>query len=128
MKITRIFADEHGESHFANGEIPLASLTLFPDSRHSSVTRLGAELLKLFVLPAELRVSDCTPRRNGSSPFRSMAPLNTKPAMASFAGFEPGEIVLVEDTTGRGHITRFDDGEQCFLHIPVPDDWRHLMA
>ncbi len=38
--------------------------------------------------------------------------------------FNPGEVVLVEDTTGRGHITRFDDGEQCFLHIPVPDDWR----
>ena len=38
--------------------------------------------------------------------------------------FNPGEIVLVEDTMGRGHITRFDDGEQWFLHIPVPDDWR----
>ena len=35
----------------------------------------------------------------------------------------PGAVVLVEDTTGRGHITRFDPGEKCFLHIPVPDDW-----
>jgi hypothetical protein len=40
--------------------------------------------------------------------------------------FNPGEIVLVEDTSGRGHITRFDEGEQYFLHIPVPVNW-HLI-
>jgi hypothetical protein len=39
---------------------------------------------------------------------------------------KPGELMLVEDTWGSGHITRFDDGEQWFLHIPVPDDW-HLI-
>jgi hypothetical protein len=34
----------------------------------------------------------------------------------------PGTVVLVEDTQGRGHITRFADGEQFFLFIPIPDD------
>jgi hypothetical protein len=37
----------------------------------------------------------------------------------------PGSIVLVEDTRGHGHITRFSEGEQFFLFIPIPDD---LMA
>jgi uncharacterized cupin superfamily protein len=33
----------------------------------------------------------------------------------------PGDIVLLEDTTGRGHVTRnIGDGYAMFLVIPVP--------
>jgi hypothetical protein len=32
----------------------------------------------------------------------------------------PGSVVLVEDTQGRGHITRFPEGEQFFFFYPHP--------
>jgi hypothetical protein len=110
VKITRIHADEHDESHFAEVEIPMASATLFPQ-------------LPPFLVPAELSVFDLH-----TAPERQLAvSLNGTVEYETSDGevrrFGPGDIVLVEDTTGRGHITRFADGEQCFFHIPVPDDW-----
>ena len=36
--------------------------------------------------------------------------------------FGPGDVVLVEDTSGRGHITRWlGDGPRRTLFLPLPD-------
>jgi hypothetical protein len=124
VKITRIHADEHDESHFAEVEIPMASATLFPQLPPFQSTRLSEPNgIKLFVVPTELSVFDLH-----TAPERQLAvSLNGTVEYETSDGevrrFGPGDIVLVEDTTGRGHITRFADGEQCFFHIPVPDDW-----
>ena len=127
MKITRIYADEKGESHFANGDAPLTSLNLFPGLPAFQVTRLvGANAVKLFSTPAELRMADwhTAPERQFAVSLNGWVEYETSDGQVR--RFNSGEVVLVEDTTGRGHITRFDDGEQGFLHIPVPDDW-HLI-
>jgi hypothetical protein len=73
VKIVRIHADEHGESHFAEAEIPLASATLFPQLPAFQFTRLGAPRgIKLFAVPAELSVFDLH-----TAPERQLAvPLN----------------------------------------------------
>ena len=111
MKITRIFADEHGESHFADAEIPLASSTLFPQLPPFQFARLSAPNgIKLFVVPAELSVFDLH-----TAPERQLAvSLNGTVEYETSDGhirrFAAGDIVLVEDITGRGHITRFTDG------------------
>jgi hypothetical protein len=124
MKITRIRADERGESHFAEDEIALASATLFPQLPPFQFTRLCAPGgIKLFAVPAELSIFDLH-----TAPERQLAvALNGSVEYETSDGevrrFGPGEIVLVEDTTGSGQITRFADGEQYFFHIPVPDDW-----
>ena len=34
-----------------------------------------------------------------------------------------GDIMLAEDTTGQGHITRDIEGPRRSLFIPVPDDY-----
>jgi len=125
MRITRIYADENGDSHFATGEVPLMDLRLFPELPLFQVTRLiGANPVKLFAVPAELSVADwhTAPERQFTVSLNGWVEYET--SGGDVRRFNPGEIVLVEDTTGRGHITRFDDGEQCFLHIPVPDEWR----
>ena len=124
MKITRIFADEHGESHFAGAEIPLASATLFPQLPPFQFTRLSAPNgIKLFVVPAELSVFDLhtAPERQLAISLNGTVEYETSDG--EIRRFGPGDIVLVGDTAGRGHITRFADGEQRFFHIPVPDDW-----
>ena len=37
--------------------------------------------------------------------------------------FKPGNLVLLEDTSGRGHVTRnTGDGYSTFLVVPVPAD------
>ena len=59
VKVTRIFADERGESHFADAGIPLASATPFSQLPPFQFTRLSAPNgIKLFVVPAELSIFD----------------------------------------------------------------------
>jgi hypothetical protein len=126
VRIARIYADDRDESHFAAGEVPLSGVSLFPQLPPFLVSRrTGANPVKLFAIPASLSVFDLhtAPERQLAVSLNGWVEYETSDG--EIRRCEPGEIVLVEDTTGRGHITRFDDdGEQCFLHIPVPDDWR----
>ncbi len=48
----------------------------------------------------------------------------------SLRRFGPGEIMLADDTTGRGHTTREVEGPRRSIFIPLPDhvdaaQWRH---
>jgi hypothetical protein len=124
MRLTRIYADQQGTSHFADAEVPTASVTLFPQLPPFRVNRFsGPNPIKLFVVPAALRVFDwhTAPERQLAVSLNGIVEYETSDG--DVRRFGPGEIVLVEDTTGRGHITRFAEGEQGFLHIPVPADW-----
>ena len=125
MRIARIYADEQGESHFADGDAPLSGVSLFPQLPPFRVSRLaGANPAKLFEMPASIEVHDfhAAPERQLAVSLNGHVEYETSDG--SVRRFQPGQVVLVEDLTGRGYITRFDEGEQCFLHIPVPDDWR----
>jgi hypothetical protein len=111
MRITRIYADESGESHFSDAEIQMAKAALFP---HLPPFRMcafsGKGDIKLFSTPTRqfaVALNGTVEYETGDGEIRRQA---------------PGNIVLVEDTRGRGHITRFADGKQFFLFIPVPDD------
>lgn len=124
MRIARLYADDHGESHFADAEVPMVSARLFAELPPFRVNRFnGPTPIKLFAQPAEVDVFGWH-----TAPERQLAvALNGTVEYEASDGevrrLAPGEILLVEDTRGRGHITRFAEGEQCFLHIPVPDDW-----
>jgi hypothetical protein len=37
--------------------------------------------------------------------------------------FGPGDILLAEDTTGQGHITREIEGPRRGIFIPLPQDF-----
>ena len=124
MRITRIYADEHGESHFADAEVPTEATVLFAGLPAFSLTRFSPPTpIKLFAVPAALDVADLhnAPMRQLAVALNGTVEYETSDGEIRRAA--QGEIVLVEDITGRGHITRFTEGEQCFLHIPVPDDW-----
>jgi len=101
MKITRLYADANGESHFEDIEIALAdkgavgmlSETMhatgvifretsgdYDYSWHNAPRRQYVIMLEGSV---EIEISDGTKRR-----------------------FGPGEVLLTEDTSGRGHCSR----------------------
>jgi hypothetical protein len=100
MKITRVYADEKGESHFADIDIELADAGTIghlskPMKATSVVFRTTdasynydwhvaprRQFVVLLDTPIEMEVSDGTRRR-----------------------FEGGEVLLMEDTTGKGHRT-----------------------
>lgn len=106
MKVVRIYTGQDGESHFEDLEIELRELgrmgrisepwqatgVIFRENDgdyhldwHNAPRR---QLVVNLDAGVELEVGDGTVRR-----------------------LEPGEILLAEDTTGRGHISRSVDGK-----------------
>lgn len=121
VSYTRIVVDENGDSHFSSGEIPMALGSYAqPEPKLGLSKTYSAETATLFSAPpgyfgdwhtairkqflfhlagiSEIVVSDGETRR-----------------------FEPGDIVLVEDTTGKGHTAR-SVGEEDILILAVPFD------
>ncbi len=115
MKVTRIYADQDGESHFEEFEIPLeeageigrlsqphpATSVIFrendPDYDYDWHCAPQRQFIVLLDGAIEIEASDGEKRRFGS-----------------------GDILLVEDTTGRGHRTRIVDGRsRRSLFIPL---------
>jgi len=101
MRITRVYADEHGESHFADEDIQLrdagpighlseaipAKSLIFrkndPGYDYDWHVAPRRQFIVLLDGAIEIEVSDGTRRT-----------------------FRGGEVLLVEDVTGRGHRTR----------------------
>lgn len=120
MDYTRLYTDEHGETHFedlappmtteryagaewqisqalAVGELWFREVTTeFPDEPHVAPRR---QLIVGLSGEAEVEVSDGETRRLG-----------------------PGSVMLVEDTTGKGHRTRrIGDTPRETLFISLPE-------
>jgi hypothetical protein len=123
MRITRIYADEHGSSHFSDTEIPLVTVSLFPELPPFRTCAFSAQgRIKLFVTPAELRVFDfhTAPERQLAVALSGTVEYETSDGEVH--RLAPGSVALVEDTWGRGHITRFAEGEQLCPFIPISAD------
>ena len=114
----RLYADSEGESHFEEKDFEFkpsgdgASL-----SAHALTGVESATLLKL----KKGAVEDwhTAPRRQ----FLIIVQGATKVTASDgeVRRFTPGTIVLMDDTTGKGHVTRNDgDGDHIALAIPVP--------
>lgn len=105
MRVTRIFADENGESHFEEVDVPLAD--------GGSIGRVSDTMPATGII---LRETDGTYDYSWHNPpqRRYVIMLRGRVEMTVSDGesrvFVPGEIVLLEDTTGRGHRSRALDG------------------
>jgi hypothetical protein len=105
MKITRLYTGDDGESHFEDVEVPLseraglgriselrsATGVLFRETDTDYLLDWHNAPRRQFILnlegQVEIELGDGTKRR-----------------------FGPGDVLLAEDTTGRGHISRAVDG------------------
>jgi hypothetical protein len=117
MKVTRIYTGDDEESHFEDLDIPLKEGIYGSISRFVPVkgvafreTPLGAEMdfhnapQRQFVITlvgiAEVECGDGTKR-----------------------AFGPGDILLADDVTGHGHITRELEGPRKSIFLPLPEEF-----
>ena len=105
MRVTRIYSGDDGESHFEDIEIPLRDL--------GEIGKLSALVNATGMIFRETDGTydydfHCAPRRqyviNLDAPVEVEIGDGTKRVIAG------GEILLAEDTTGRGHRSRAVDG------------------
>jgi hypothetical protein len=114
MKVAHLYTGQDGRSHFADLDIPLTPVSLGEQWSPGSSevifrqTQVGSEQdyhpapRRQFVITlsgkAEIECGDGTKRTFGA-----------------------GDIMLADDTTGQGHITRVTEGPRRFLFVPLSD-------
>jgi hypothetical protein len=122
MKCLRIYADETGESHLTNLDIPLVPIELFPGVPPIYLSAQHAASSVRFV-----RVPPGIPEVGWHvTPVRQLAILLTgwvefETSDGEKRCCEAGAVVLAEDTFRTGHISRGPDDGQFLMFVPVPD-------
>ena len=112
----------YGVSHFADIDIPLVAMELFPGVPSISLSAwFTATSVRFAWVPAGMRVADWH-----TTPVRQLVVWLTgwvecKTSDGEVRRCDPGAVVLVEDTFGRGHISRHPEEGQFVMFVPVPD-------
>jgi quercetin dioxygenase-like cupin family protein len=114
---TRLYADEQGESHFedvvvaAQGQGDVAVAEPIP---------VSSIIMRRIVATDALAQRHNAPRRQFI--VHLAGTVEVEASDGERRRFEPGDVVLVEDTSGRGHTTNWaDDAERRVLFIPLPE-------
>ena len=122
MKCLRIYADETGESHLADIDIPLVPTKVFPGVPALDLSdRYTATSVRFAWVPVGTRVAGwhTTPVRQLVVWLTGWVEFETSDGETRRC--EPGAVVLAEDTFGKGHISRDPDEGQFLMFMPVPD-------
>jgi hypothetical protein len=101
MKITKIFSDEKGESHFEDVEIPLTD--------QGEIGFLSEDInvkkLQFRTVSADYDYDfHCAPQRQYIVLLDGGVEIET--SLGDIRQFKTGEILLVEDISGKGHKTK----------------------
>jgi len=116
VKIPRLYSGDDGQSHWGEAEIDTASIG--PAFASEVETATGAQ----FFVAVD----------GGATPWHTAPHRAYVVSLEGEAEYEigdgtrrhfgPGDIFLVEDRTGQGHITRFgESGPRKTLHVVLPD-------
>lgn len=115
MKITRIFSDEKGESHFEDLEIPLV------DQGEIGFLSEDVEVKKLQFRKVSADYDydfHHAPQKQYIILLDGGVEIET--SLGEVRQFQTGEILLVEDTTGKGHKTKNLEKRErtsLFIHL-----------
>ena len=124
MRVTHIFADSRGETHFADVEMPLTVIPVAVNLPPMQTSPRVASIHTQFVVAPPAVIA----REWHPAPARQFV-LLLKGALEVEVGdgerrvFNVGSIVFLEDTQGKGHKDHAVNDEELLLAlIPVPDE------
>jgi hypothetical protein len=123
MKCLRIYATPDGESHFGEVEIPMtAKLTVAPGAEPFQVSRRYlASSMEFTQIPAGMRQVDWHTVPARILTVRLTGAVEYETSDGEVRHVFAGEFVLVEDTHGKGHLSRHSSDQQTVLWIRLPD-------
>ena len=106
MKYTRIYCDVDGESHFEDVYVEVAPVDFAPPASPLNLAApLEAERAVLCEFPAEW-FGDWHPAPRRQFCFQMSGELEVQVSDGEIRRFSAGSLGLLEDTSGKGHLTR----------------------
>jgi len=101
-----IYSDSAGESHFEDLEIAFNLADFAPPAPPISVSQpINAEAM-VFISSPSGWFGDWHPTPNRQYIFMMSGVLEVEVSDGEIRRFKPGDIIFVEDTTGKGHVSR----------------------
>jgi hypothetical protein len=119
----RVYTDSQGETHFCDETISFQLVDYAPPAPPISVTEIfAAENISFLSSPASW-YGDWHPAPRRQFILVMAGELEVEVSDGEVRCFGPGSFCLVEDTTGKGHISRVVGSEQGLVAaIPLTDD------
>ena len=116
MKVTRIYTGDDDQSHFEDLDIPLKESPAGPMSGP-----IGAESVIFREAQAGFNMDfHQAPRRQFVMHFAGRVEIEC--GDGAKRQFGAGEILLADDTTGQGHISREIEGPRFMAFVPLSAD------
>ena len=123
LSFTRLYTDANGASHFSNETLPLAPVAGGQGMEANlAVNRIGDVKGVMFAQLKAGATEDwhIAPRRQFMVCVRGIVEITASDGHKR--QLKPGQFMLLEDTTGKGHITHAAGTEDhVALAVPVPD-------
>jgi quercetin dioxygenase-like cupin family protein len=114
MKIARIYTGPDNESHFEEREVDLK----FSGDMEVSATEAAEGILFRRAPATHLHSFHPAPRRQYVITLSGQVEIET--GDGTVKRFGPGDVMLADDTAGRGHITRVVGGQpRVYVMIPL---------
>lgn len=113
MKVTRIYTGDDSEAHFQDVEVEF-------DSEQAGAYSPSYPVERLFFrsFPPQHEVDwHVAPRRQWVLVVSGVMEVECKHEIRRF---RPGDVLFLEDLTGRGHITRNIEGTRLLAYLPTP--------
>lgn len=115
MRVVRIYTGADGRSHFEDLDVPLA-----PASYGSLSPPVPVTGVLFRETPAD-GLLDFHPAPRRQLVVTLSGVVEVECGDGSRRRFGPGDIMLADDTTGQGHITREIQGPRRSLFLPLPE-------
>ena len=114
MKIVRLYAGADNESHFEDIDVELSL------SGRMETSKLQAAQGIVFCSASPSHLSDYHPAPKRQYVITLSGQVEIETGDGTIRRFGPGDVMLAEDTTGRGHITRVVGGQpRHYVFIPL---------
>src|ERR1700704_4808221 len=123
MMVTRIYADEHGESHFSEVDMPLTlNVPAQGIDPISTSPRIAATHIQFLTTAPALITGNWHPAPARQFAIVLKGTLIVEVTNGQTRKLEPGSFLFVEDTAGKGHKNHLvNDQEVVLAFVPVPD-------
>jgi len=113
--VVRIYADDAGESHFGVTEVSFNLVDYAPPAPPISVSEAQATEGVVFISSPAGWHGDWHPAPRRQLMFCLSGELEVTVSDGETRGFGPGCAILVEDTLGKGHVSRVVGSERSFM-------------
>ena len=122
MKCLRVYATPDGESHFGEIDIPMTQRSIFPDAAPFELSaHYPASRLRFTRIPAGMREVAWHTVPERVLTVRLDGAVEYETSDGEVRHVPAGGFVLVEDTHGKGHISRHSAAAQTVLWITLPN-------